>query len=258
MQAAKVDTVAIATSNIVSPAKAVVITPDAKADGRTFPTVYILHGYGGDYADWTNLIRKDLPSLADKYGFIMVMPDGRDSWYWDSTQNPSMQMETFFVKDLVPFIDANYPTQKDASKRAITGLSMGGHGALWLAIRHSDIWGNAGSMSGGLDIRPFASKWKMMQAIGPMDTNSKSWDNHTVINLVNSLKPGQLNLTIDCGVDDFFIEVNRDVHKALVNAKIPHDYTEHPGAHTRAYWRNSILYHLLFFNEAFNKPAVGK
>ena len=255
LSAARVDTVTIATTHIVSPAKAVVITPDSKTQGRLFPSVYILHGYGGAYSDWTNLIRQNLPELADRYGMVMIMPDGRDSWYWDAEKNPEMQMESFFVKDLVPYIDANYPTIKTPDQRAITGLSMGGHGAMWLAIRHSNIWGNAGSMSGGLDIRPFSKKWKMDQALGPIENNAESWDKHTVINLVVSLIPGQLNVTIDCGVDDFFIDVNRNVHKKLVYAKIPHDYSERPGKHNRQYWKNSILYHLLFFNEAFNKAS---
>ena len=103
---------------------------------------------------------------------------------------------------------------------------MGGHGAMWLAMRHSDIWGNVGSMSGGLDILPFANKWKMKETLGEFENNEDVWKQHTVINLVDSLKPGQLKITFDCGVDDFFIDVNRNMHKALVDAKIPHDYTE--------------------------------
>lgn len=256
LSAAKVDTISVATKHIQAPAKAVVITPDAAATpGKTFPSVYILHGYAGDYKNWTDLIRPNLAEFSDKYGMVLVMPDGRDSWYWDAPANPQMQMESFFVKDLVPYIDANYPTVKEPSKRAITGLSMGGHGAMWLAMRHSDIWGNVGSMSGGLDILPFANKWKMKETLGEFENNEDVWKRHTVINLVDSLKPGQLKITFDCGVDDFFIDVNRNMHKALVDAKIPHDYTERPGGHTRSYWKNSILYHLLFFNEAFTSDS---
>ncbi len=257
LRAATVDTVAIATKFLASPEKVVIITPDAANDSCQFPTVYLLNGYSGNHKAWLGT-RPDLPQLADKYGMVMVMPDGRDSWYWDSPQNSEMQMESFFVKDLVPYIDANYPTKRDAAQRAITGLSMGGQGAMWLAIRHSDIWGNAGSMSGGLDIRPFAERWNMKNALGPKDENPDIWENFAVINLVPTLKPGQINITFDCGIDDFFAEVNNNFHLALVKAKIPHDYTVRPGGHSHAYWRNSILYHLLFFNEAFNKSADKK
>lgn len=256
-QAAKVDTVAIATKYIATPEKVVVITPDAAIPGETFPTVYLLNGYGGNHKAWLGT-RPDLPTLADRYGMVMVLPDGRDSWYWDSPKMPDMQMESFFVKDLVPYIDAHYPTRRDAAHRAITGLSMGGQGAMWLAMRHSDIWGNAGSMSGGLDIRPFPDRWKMKNSLGAMEENPDVWEKHAVINLIPTLQPGQLNITFDCGIDDFFAEVNDNFHRELVKAKIPHDYTVRPGGHSQAYWRNSILYHLLFFNEAFNKANDKK
>lgn len=256
-QAAKVDTVAIATKYLATPEKVVVITPDAAIPGETFPTVYLLNGYGGNHKAWLGT-RPDLPALADRYGMVMVLPDGRDSWYWDSPKMPDMQMESFFVKDLVPYIDANYPTRRDAAHRAITGLSMGGQGAMWLAMRHSDIWGNAGSMSGGLDIRPFPDRWKMKNSLGAIEENPGVWEKHAVINLIPTLQPGQLNITFDCGIDDFFAEVNDNFHRELVKAKIPHDYTVRPGGHSQAYWRNSILYHLLFFNEAFNKANDKK
>lgn len=248
---AKVDTVAVSTTHLATPGKAVVVTPDAAANGKSFPTVYILHGYGGQYDNWIKK-RADLPELADRYGMVLVMPDGRNSWYWDSPQNPQMQMESFFVEDLVPYIDSNFPTEKDSSKRAITGLSMGGHGALWLAIRHSDIWGNAGSMSGGVDILPFTGKWDMKQSLGDYDSNPEEWSRRSVINLVPTLKPDQLNITFDCGKDDFFHDVNENLHQRLDTFKIPHDYTVKPGKHTWDYWTNSILHHLLYFNEKFN------
>lgn len=251
-RAASVDTLSVPATYIESPMKVVVVKPDVAAT-QACPTVYILHGYDGDYRTWIDKTRPDLPALADRYGMILVMPDGRDSWYWDSSEQPEMQMESFITRELVPYIDATQPTLADRSKRAITGLSMGGHGALWLAMRHPDIWGSAGSMSGGVDIRPFPKSWKMARWIGPQDADPANWTAHTVAGLVPQLKPGELNITFDCGNDDFFAGVNRALHEALLEAGIPHDYTERPGAHTHKYWANSILYHLLFFNEAFGK-----
>lgn len=247
-RAAVVDTVLVATDHLDTPMKVVVITPDAR--GEKFPTVYLLNGYTGDYASWTKM-RRDLDRLADQYGMVIVNPDGRDSWYWDSRKG--MEMESFFVEDLVPYIDSHFPTIPQADKRAISGLSMGGHGAMWLGIRHHDIWGSAASMSGGLDIRPFKTRWKMASLIDPDGTNQQAWETHTAINLIPTLAKGDLNILVDCGVDDFFIEVNRDFHRALLEAGIDHDYIERPGAHTQTYWRNSVLYHLLFFHEVFNK-----
>ena len=70
-------------------------------------------------------------------------------------------MRVFVAKELVEYIDKNFATKADRSGRVITGLSMGGHGGMWLSIRHQDILGGGGSMSGGLDIRPFPDSWNM-------------------------------------------------------------------------------------------------
>lgn len=249
-RAAVSDTLLIESSHLATPMKVTVVVPEASRSDASlrFPTVYLLNGYGGDYRAWGRL-RPDMDDLADRYGMVIVMPDGRDSWYWDS--KPGMEMESFFVEDLVPTIDRKLPTKAEASKRAISGLSMGGHGALWLGMRHSDIWGSAASMSGGVDIRPFANRWKMKSLIGEKDKNPQTWEEHTVINLVPTLQPGQLNILFDCGTEDFFAEVNENLHRALLDAKIPHDYISRPGNHSGKYWANSVLYHLLFFNEIF-------
>lgn len=257
LSAARIDTVAIATKYLAVPDSVIIITPDGASDTR-YPSVYMLNGFGGDHKGWLGTLRTDLPELADSYGMVVVMPHGQNSWYWDSPVDSTMQMESFFVNDLVPYIDANYPTVPCPRMRAISGLSMGGHGAFWLAMRHSDIWGNAGSMSGGVDIRPFPEKWMMKDRLGPRDENPERWDEYTVINLVPSLKPGQLNLTFDCGVDDFFYQVNCNLHDALLKAGIDHDFTSRPGAHSAPYWRNSALYHLLFFSENFKKAAAAR
>lgn len=253
MHAAKTETLNIATQLVPGVMNVTVITPDGYAADTRFPTVYLLNGYSGDNTDWTQKIQPRLGELADLYGMVMVMPDGRDSWYWDSPVRGDMKMESFITKELVPYIDSHYPTDPQASKRAITGLSMGGHGALWLAMRHSDIFGNAGSMSGGVDIRPFKGKWKTSELLGDPAANASRYEQYTVMALVPALRPDQLNIIFDCGSDDFFAEVNDKLHKELLARKIPHDYTSRPGGHSRPYWANSILYHLLFFNEHFNK-----
>lgn len=232
------------------PMKVTVITPDGIKPDAGFPSVYLLNGYDGDYRQWGR-IRPDLGDLADEFGFVMVMPSGMDTWYWDAPANPKVRMESFMTDVLVPYIDKNYPTDHRAENRAIMGLSMGGHGGLWLGLRHPDIWKNCGSTSGGVNIIPFPKNWKMKDALGTQAENLQTWENHTVINLVPTLKPGQNNIIFDCGVDDFFAGVNNDLHKALVDAKIPHDYISRPGGHSNAYWANSLPYQLLYFSTKF-------
>lgn len=249
------DTVTLSSKYVTPPVKVTVIHPVWTGDTTRYPVVYLLNGYGGDYRSWP-IIQPRLHELAQEKGIIFVCPDGRDSWYWDSPEEPDLKMESLITRVLVPMIDTNYPTIADPAYRAVSGLSMGGHGALWLGIRHPDIFGSMGSMSGGVNILPFKKKWKMEKHLGPYDENVARWEEHTVINLVPSMSPGQ-NIIIDCGVDDFFAEVNNELHEAMLLRGINHDYIVRPGGHSQDYWRNSVLYHIDFFSEAFRK-ASGK
>ena len=248
-----VDTITI-HSQMGRDLKNVVILPESYTDGADrYPVVYLLHGYGGNYAIWLK-IKPELPQLASQYNFIIVCPDGlRDSWYWNSPLNKDMQFEDYISDEVIRYIDSHYRTIADRSARAISGLSMGGHGAMWNAIRHRDVFGAAGSSSGGLDIRPFPTNWNMKNQLGEYASNKKRWDEHTVINLIPSLKDGDLAIIIDCGIDDFFLEVNRRIHQTLIACNIKHDYIERPGAHNRVYWNNAIEYQLLFFHKFFSQ-----
>lgn len=256
--AQQVDTVTI-HSKMGHDLKNVVILPKSYAEGNTrYPVVYLLHGCGGNYASWIT-IKPELPQLASQYNLIIVCPDGLiNSWYWNSPLNKDMQFEDYISDEVIRYTDSHYRTIADRSARAISGLSMGGHGAMWNAIRHRNVFGAVGSISGGLDIRPFPTNWKMQNQLGEFASNKKRWDEHTVINLIPSLKDGDLAIIIDCGVDDFFLEVNRRAHQSLLDHNIKHDYIERPGAHNNAYWNNSIDYQLLFFHKFFAQPKESK
>ena len=251
--AGQVDTVDIFSPSMNLNVKNIVILPVDYEEHTNFPTLYLLHGYSGNHKDWVN-IKPDLPELATLYRMIIVCPDGKNSWYWDSPVNPKMKYETYVSKELVDFIDQNYKTKKDKSGRAITGLSMGGHGGLWLGIRHQDVFGACGSTSGGVDIRPFPKNWEMETLLGVYSDNKERWDQFTVINQLHLIK-SDLTIIIDCGTEDFFYEVNEQLHREMLNRHIRHDYLSRPGAHNAGYWRNSIGYQLLFFHHFFfNSP----
>jgi S-formylglutathione hydrolase FrmB len=230
----------------------VVIIPDQHNDSSTrYPVVYLLHGYSGNYAQWINHAPQ-LKTVADQLRMIFVCPDGGyGSWYLDSPVDTTFKYETFLVKELVPFIDSNYKTIANRKQRAITGLSMGGHGGLYISIRNKKLFGLAGSICGGVDIRPFPKNWDLAKRLGDTVCCKQNWEQYTVMNVVNQLKNNELKLIIDCGLGDFFLDVNRALHQKLLQMKIDHDYIERPGKHDKAYWGNAVNYQLLFFWKGF-------
>ena len=253
LQAAKVDTLIVKSASMNKDIKVVAIRPDKALKGEKCPTIYLLHGFSDNENKWLT-VRPDLPEIADRNGIIFVCPDGGfDSWYWDSPVVPEYRYETFISKELVEYVDTHLSAIPDRSKRAITGLSMGGHGAMWNAIRHKDIFGAVGSTSGGLDIRPFPNNWGMSKYIGNRDKNLEVWNNHTVINQLDRLKNGELAIIFDCGTGDFFYGVNKSVHERLLQLKIDHDFTSRPGGHNNTYWSNAIQHQILFFKNFFDK-----
>lgn len=250
VKGAVVDTLAVYSESMKKNVQVIVVSPE---DTRTpKPVIYLLHGHGGNAGSWL-YIKPELGEIADRDGLIFVCPDGGNSWYWDSPKDPSSRYETFVSSELIRHIDSRYPTVKDRSGRAITGLSMGGHGAMWLSFRHKDVFGAAGSTSGGVDIRPFPNNWGMSKLLGDESDNREVWEQHTAISQIDRLKNGELAIIIDCGYSDFFFEVNNDFHKQLLKYKINHDFLVRPGVHNDDYWKNSIDYQILFFKNFFER-----
>ncbi len=248
--AATVDTIEVFSKSMNKNIKTVVIRPD-KSKNTAVATLYLLHGYSGNYSNWVEKVPY-IKTLVDQYNYMVVCPDGGfGSWYWDSPIDKSYRYETFITEELLSTIESKYVVCKEPKSRAISGLSMGGHGALYLAINHPDIYGAVGSTAGGVDIRPFPNNWEIAKRLGEYQDNRDLWDNYTVINMLYKIKPNSLKIFIDCGYDDFFFGVNEKLHQDLLYLNIPHTYLAMPGKHNWDYWSQSITYQMAFFDNFF-------
>ncbi len=249
---ASVDTVLVYSASMKKEIKTVVITPKSYQLSRVlYPVVYLLHGYSGCYSDWIKKV-PSLQSLSDENQLMIVCPDGGfSSWYFDSPIDSTYRYETFVSTEVPNYIDAHYHTIQDRKGRAITGLSMGGHGGLFIGYRHADVFGACGSMSGGVDLNYSVHKYDVANRIGDSSHYQENWKKYSVINVIDNYPKQSITIIIDCGVDDFFYENNKALHQKLVAMKVKHDYIERPGIHDWKYWSNAIEYQLLFFRKNF-------
>ncbi|CAG4890142.1 alpha/beta hydrolase [Paraburkholderia saeva] len=237
---------------------ATVVLPDAYGHGTDadrYPVVYLLHGSGGDYTDWS--ANTQIGRLADRYHVILVMPDGgHESWYIDSPADPRSRYETYVGTEVVAYIDAHFRTIATRQARAITGLSMGGFGALRIALDRPDAFGAAGSISGAVDPRACEDEPGINRVFGDPARHAAFWNSKAIVENARIFERAHIALTIDCGVDDSLVASNRTLHERLVELGVPHDYAERPGGHTWEYWANSIQYQVLFFATSFQHDAA--
>ncbi|MEO7265118.1 MAG: alpha/beta hydrolase family protein [Ferruginibacter sp.] len=254
------DTTSIYSNAMHKSFNCVIVKPDSYANKKSsFETVYLLHGHGGYYSNWISQVPQ-LKKYADDYQIIIVCPEGKSaSWYFDSPVIDSMQFETYISKEVPAYIDAHYNTIKNKNARAITGLSMGGHGALFLAFRHPDLFSACGSMSGAFIINLIApDKRYGIQTILGDSSNFQRYLDYNIMKEMENYPKDSLAIIIDCGNEDFIIEMSRMVHKKMLQLKIPHDYIERPGKHEWNYWRKALPYQLLFFRNYFDSKKVIK
>lgn len=260
---AKVDTISVYSPSMKKNLKAAVTFPSSysKSDQR-LPVLYLLHGGSGAFNDWHQKVSEKglVNKMAEAYNLIIVTPGvGPASYYYDSPIMDSVNYETYITEELIPHIDKTYRTLAQKESRAISGLSMGGHGAITLSAKHPELFVTAGSMSGVMNID--TRMWKVPEdfrntrlegqkaMLGNINYDAPTFNPYTAVGLVDRIKENKLALIIDCGVDDFLIETNRQMHELLVANGVAHEYIERPGAHTWQYWTEALPVHLFFMNK---------
>ena len=202
-----------------------------------FPVLYLLHGLSDDHTAWT--ARTSVERYVESMPLIVVMPNGQRSWYTNAVGKPSENFETYIVNELVDFVDATFDTIPNAAGRALAGLSMGGYGAVKLAVKNPDRFCAAHSFSGALDMAGRSPDWEDAWGL----ELRLIFGNHLVdgtediFAIVKNTPKGALPaISFDCGVEDFLIEHNRRLHAHLNTLGIAHEYTEYPGDHNWEYW----------------------
>lgn len=226
---------------------ATVILPESDLSAP-FATFYLLHGLSDDQSIWQR--RTSIERYVANLPLIVVMPDGGRGFYCDAKEGAAY--ETALVRDLVNYIDAVFQTKATREGRCIGGLSMGGYGAVKLALKFPHLFSSAVSHSGALAFahqalpkdpeNAFATEFRRI-----IGDNPEGGENDCFA-LAEKLAPAERpKIRIDCGTDDFLIESNRAFHAHLKAIGCAHEYEEFPGAHTWDYWdvhvQEAIAFH---------------
>lgn len=200
-------------------------------------TVYLLHGLSDDYTIWQR--RTSIERYADRFGLMIVMPDGGRSFYCDQ---PYGNYEGHIL-ETVRFIDRTFHTVDAPDGRGIGGLSMGGYGAMKLGLKYPELFGSVAAHSSALDITGRQSA-EHLRGIFPVPPGPD--DDPFALAARAGAKPA---IRFDCGTEDFLIEENRRFHAHLQSLGVPHTYAEYPGAHSWEYWDEHIVEALAFHVE---------
>lgn len=204
---ARVDTLEIPSAIMNKEYIAAVFLPASYGNNDKFyPVLYLLHGGFEHFDAWLSKTPNQmlLHDLADNLNIIIVMPEGElFSFYLDSPTNKESQFETYITKEVVTKIDTTYRTVKERKGRVISGASMGGFGAIYLAARNPKLFCAAGSMSGAMDLNMThykisledvkRLKLQLEKTLGPEEEDIDFYFNHSPINMLLKIKKVMLS-----------------------------------------------------------------
>jgi enterochelin esterase-like enzyme len=219
--------------------------------GRPYPTLYLLHGAGGPggygVEEWLGYaLTEDLErmlALGLIEPLLVVLPDGEQG-YWMNHAGGGPRWADFVAQDLVAHVDATFATDPRPARRAVGGLSMGGHGALQLALNHPDVFGVVGAHSPTL--RPFETS--------PEFFGDPAWfaryDPLTLAQTTDAA--GRLVVWIDVGADDRWRPAAEALRDALAAGGTPPAFRVLEGEHEGWYWATYLPEYLGFYSAALS------
>ncbi len=249
---------------------AVYLPPDYDVSNRSYPVVYLLHGYTDDHTGWVQY--GEINRYADKGiaegkipPMIIVMPDA-DSTFYINTADGKANYETFFIKEFIPKIEKAYRIRGTKRYRGIAGLSMGGYGSLIYALKYPDMFAAAAPLSAAVlddeEIVNMDDNW-YSQTFAPLYGPGKGkerldsgWYRNSILKIINDKPASELKKVrywIDCGDDDFLINGNCLLKIALTKKQVPHEFRVREGVHNWTYWRTGITDALHFIGRSFNQ-----
>lgn len=238
---------------------------------RQFPVVYLLHGYTDNETAWVQFGEVNLSAdraIADRRipPMIIVMPDAGVTWYINDVLG-KVKYEDMFFQELIPYMEKTYRIRQGKEFRGISGLSMGGYGALVYSLHHPDMFAACAAFSAAvrtdeemlaMDQTEFNNRFAALYGDpgNPKERLGPNYRKNSVLDLLKNLKDSdkdKVRFMIDCGDDDFLYRGNSAMHVLMRDLNIPHEYRVRDGSHSWIYWRSGITSALQFIGESFKR-----
>ena len=245
---------------------AVYLPPDYETSLRSYPVLYLLHGYGDDQTGWVQFgevlhIADEAINSGKATPMIIIMPDANTTkiGYVNSIKG-DWQYEDFFFQEFMPYVEKTYRIKGEKRFRAIAGLSMGGEGTFIYTLHHPELFSSACPLSAATGPKSIEDMknyrlWTAGDNIPDADKEAY-FKKYSVLSLINNMPDDQKKAVrwyIDCGDDDFLYEGNSLVHIAMRQKEIPHEFRMRDGGHTWTYWRTALPTVLEFVSMSFHQ-----
>lgn len=230
---------------------------------RRFPILYALHGLGDNeqffvHSGLWNLV-EDLHDRGELKDFLIATPSGGASFYINA-RDRRVRYEDFLLQEFFPFIEKRYRAVPGRANRAISGVSMGGYGALHLAFRHPQLFSSVSAHSAALIEKlpaflsaPQSPRARILGGVFGIPPDVAFWDANSPLGLARTGDLAGLKIYFDCGdQDDYGFDAGAvALDKLLASRKIPHEFHLYPGRHDALYFVGhlpaSLEFHSRFF-----------
>jgi S-formylglutathione hydrolase FrmB len=240
----------------------------AQRPAKRYPVLYFLHGLGDNEqtlfnsGGWTLL--EDLRNQGKMGDFLIVAPEGRRSFYINSADG-SVRYNDFFLQEFLPHIESKYRIRPGRAGRAISGISMGGYGALRFAFAHPELFSAVSAQSAALITespqtldsasRTGAPLAGVLAAVFGKPINVSHWNDNSPFVLAkrNATALRKLTIYFNCGQDDNygFEKGAAALHDELQKEGVKHEYHPYPGDHSLTYFLSHFAEVMEFHSRAF-------
>ncbi|HWZ77329.1 MAG TPA: alpha/beta hydrolase family protein [Candidatus Sulfotelmatobacter sp.] len=246
----------------------VVLPPSFDGDKtRHFPILYFLHGLGDNeqffvHSGAWNLV-EDMRDKGELKDFLIATPDARSTFYINARDGKE-RYEDFLVQEFFPYIEKHYRVAPGRANRAISGISMGGYGALHLAFRRPLLFSSVSAHSAALiDRLPTflagtvsdSPRSRMLGGVFGNPPDPSFWGQNSPIVMARTANLADLKIYFDCGdEDDFgFNSGAAALDKVLTSRRISHEFHIYPGRHDATYFAEHLPASMAFHSRFFPK-----